>query len=95
MQSVDLADHLNARPMRGVPMDAFVEVAEAGKWLCNKYLEAGYHLIGVYPTAQPLKGEGGAIVVKKYVMYVLGRTAEVEHIEPPEREKKAEPEAEG
>lgn len=61
--------------------EEIVEVYETPKRAeANKYLASGYKLIGVYPFATPVRAEG-AVVVRKFVSYVLGRTGDVEHFD--------------
>lgn len=74
---------------RITPLQEFVEIHTLnGARRANPYLDAGYKLLGIYQEAEPLATEQNLIVVRKRVTFVLGRTADVEHFDPPSTEKK-------
>lgn len=61
----------------------FVEVHTLnGARRTNPYLEAGYKLLGIYHEAEPLETESKQMVVRKRIVFVVGRTEDVAHFEP-------------
>lgn len=72
-----------------IPTAPYVEVATAAKAaIANKYLKAGYVLLSVQNGTQAHYPKGikdGQFMVRKYPVFVLGRTADVAAYEPVER----------
>lgn len=67
------------------PMQEFVEVHTLnGARRTNPYLDAGYRLLAVMPESEPLETTTKQVVVRKRVVFIVGRTADVEHFDPPQ-----------
>lgn len=66
-------------------LDGVVEIVEAGRRNTNLYLDNGYRLLRASVTTRLLKRDAVPWVRKDFT-YVLGRSAEVAHYDPPLRE---------
>ncbi len=60
-----------------------VEVVKTNTHTANVLLAAGYRLLDVQPEAEANYGRGGGghFWVERWVAYVLGRPADVEHVD--------------
>lgn len=64
-------------------LDAIIEVNIVSAPQANKYLAAGYLLIGVYPMSSRRTDENGVGYTQQGVTFVVGRDEGVKHIEHP------------
>ena len=78
-------------------MSDYVELAEARMRLANEYLKRGYRLISVESiTGTGQHPNNKTEFVRRALVYVMGRTADIEHWAPPKApERTATEEKEG
>lgn len=69
--------------MEGISLKDIVEVVTGGAPRANYFLAHGYILLEIHSSANLKDGGDGRRYIRKGTIFVLGRTANIPHVEQP------------